>query len=63
MCAKEIVDGVDDDGGEGAKGGEGTNAKHRRGYRNSLVEGERRGRGESFGGKRHGPRTRKRGPT
>lgn len=31
ICVHEVLDGVDDDGGEGAKGGEGTTAKHGRG--------------------------------
>lgn len=54
MYAKGLVDGVDDDGGEGAKGGKGTIARHER-------RGGLRSRpGGGFGGKRHGPRTRKR---
>lgn len=53
MCAKGVVDGVDDDSGEGAKGG-------RRYDRQARKRGIRSRRGGGFGGKRHGPRTRKR---
>lgn len=31
VCARGVFDGVDDDGGEGAKGGEGMIVKHRGG--------------------------------
>lgn len=40
MYAEGVVDGVDDDGGEGAKGGEGTTARQRkRGIRTCRVGG------------------------